>query len=76
MLTCRQMSERASDIVDGQASWRERVSARLHVMMCDHCRRYFRQLRLVIATLHRMRPPHPEADTKRVLDALEKSRPQ
>lgn len=76
MLTCRQMSERASDIVDGHASWRERLSARLHVVMCVHCRRYFRQLRLVIATLHKMRRPHPVTDTKRVLDAIDKSSPQ
>jgi hypothetical protein len=66
------MSERASDIMEGQAPWRERLSARMHVMMCVHCRRYFRQLRLMIATLHRMRRPHPPVETKRVLDALRK----
>ncbi len=73
MLKCRQMSEQASDLIEGRASWRERMSARVHTMMCDHCQRYFRQLRLTITTLHRLRKPHPPIDAVGVLAAIDES---
>jgi hypothetical protein len=72
MLSCRQMSERASDLLEGHASWRTRMSASLHTLMCQHCRRHLRQLRLTIATLHRLRTPRPPVDATRVLAALDK----
>jgi hypothetical protein len=73
MLSCRQMSEQASELIEGRTSWRARMSARLHTFMCQHCRRYFRQLRLTIATLHRLRKPRAPVDPARVLAALDKS---
>lgn len=67
MLSCREMSERASELVEGRARWPERLGARLHLLMCDYCRRYFEQLRLTIATFRRVRRPTAPVDTAKVL---------
>lgn len=70
MLSCREMSEQASEILAGRAGWRTRLAAQLHTMMCNYCRRYYRQLRLTIATVQRARCTDSPRDTSRVVDAI------
>lgn len=54
MLKCNEVVERADELVDGTPlSLRERFALRLHLMMCHHCRRYVRQLRLLVQSLRR-----------------------
>ncbi|MHC8370791.1 anti-sigma factor family protein [Pseudomonas sp. MDT1-85] len=65
MLTCKEQVARSSDYLDGQLSFRERLMVRHHSMFCPNCRRFFRQMRLVQATLKVM-PEPPVTD----LDAL------
>ncbi len=65
MLTCKEEVARASDYLDGQLSFRERLMMRHHLMFCRNCRRFIRQMRLMQATLKVM-PEPPVAD----LDAL------
>ncbi len=44
MLTCKEVSQDlASDALE-RASWRRRVAVRLHLMMCDGCRRFAREI--------------------------------
>ncbi len=53
MLNCRELVQETTanpDILDGD---RLRLSVRLHLMMCRHCRRYVRQLRRLLALLRR-----------------------
>jgi len=64
MLTCRELvHQHASDYLDGQLSWRRRLGVRFHLLICDHCRRFLRQLSLVQAVLAR-RPPPPVDDAE------------
>ena len=56
MLKCRDVATLASDYIDGDLPWRNRLAVRMHLMMCDACTRYVRQLRHVIAVLKRVRP--------------------
>ena len=75
MLNFRQMSEKASDIIDGQTTMNDRLSAHMHLLLCTSCRRYYRQLRLTITLLRRSHPSSPPADVGAVIEALHKSSP-
>ena len=44
MLTCRQVSELASQSLDRRLSWRERLAVRLHLLVCSACTRVKHQL--------------------------------
>jgi hypothetical protein len=44
MITCRQATQLASKQRDVALTWRERLSLRLHLLVCAMCRRYERQL--------------------------------
>jgi anti-sigma factor ChrR (cupin superfamily) len=53
MLSCHDLAhQHASDYIDGQLGWRNRLRVRLHLLMCVHCRRFIRQLKLVRKVLH------------------------
>jgi predicted anti-sigma-YlaC factor YlaD len=45
MLTCKEISRTIASDELATAGWRRRLSVRLHLLMCRHCRRYFRQMR-------------------------------
>lgn len=51
MLTCKELVARSSDLLDEQLGWREKLALRRHLLLCRHCRRYLRQMRLTQATL-------------------------
>jgi hypothetical protein len=72
MLSCRDVSERASDLLDGRAPWRVRAAARLHLLMCRHCYRYLQQLRLTKAILRRIPGTQQPVDAEKVLSEIER----
>lgn len=47
MLKCRDIVRMASDGSAQDASFGKRVAIRIHLMMCVHCRRFFRQMSLL-----------------------------
>lgn len=48
MLSCHDLAHHhASDYMDGQLGWRDGFRVRLHLLICVHCRRFIRQLKLV-----------------------------
>ena len=57
MLKCRDVPVEAEKLVDGQLSVGQRLSLRVHLLMCGHCRRYVRQLKLLLRLL-------PEAEAR------------
>ena len=56
MLSCKELVARSSEFLDGQLGLRPRLSVRLHLAMCQHCRRFIRQMRLSQAVLRQL--PH------------------
>lgn len=48
-MTCEQLSNWIAGDRLPQASWRRRLAVRLHLVMCQDCRRYVRQLRIIAA---------------------------
>lgn len=53
MPSCKDITEHSSDYLDRHMPWWQRANYRLHLMICVHCRRYVRQLKLTISTLGR-----------------------
>ncbi|MFG1260957.1 zf-HC2 domain-containing protein [Xanthobacter flavus] len=51
MLSCREVTEKASAYLDQELSWSARAQFRLHLMMCKHCRRYVDQLAKTVTLL-------------------------
>ena len=51
MLSCKQLVAHSSEFLDGQLGLRKRMSVRLHLAMCEHCRRFIKQMRLSQAVL-------------------------
>jgi len=72
MLTCRELAQsRASDYLDDQLRWRQRIGVRFHLLICDHCRRFVRQLELVRRVLARQpEPPAAAADVTALAEQL------
>lgn len=56
MLSCREVTERASDAVDGTLPFLARLELGLHLMICEGCRAYIDQMR-GLKTMLRHRPP-------------------
>lgn len=70
MLMCRDVLAMGSDYIDDVLMPRERRSLRLHLLMCRHCRRYVRSLRLVAATAGQLPLPANEARVLEVLSVI------
>jgi len=73
MLNCRQATEKASALLDGELTRSERWALRLHLMICHHCRRYLRQLRLTLGAVRRLAgaaEPIPERDVSALAQRL------
>ena len=45
MLTCTEVSRATASDELASSGWRTRMAAKLHLLMCRHCRRYSRQIR-------------------------------
>lgn len=60
MLNCRDLAHKhASDYIDHQLNWRVRTAVRLHLLLCNQCRRFIRQLRQVRAVLRQRENQQP-----------------
>lgn len=46
MLNCKQVATQASDYLDNHVDGKLRWNIRMHLMMCSHCRRFIRHLRI------------------------------
>ena len=55
MLRCRDITERASDLLEGQLPLGSRLAVRFHLAICSMCRAYLDQLRKTRALLGRSR---------------------
>jgi predicted anti-sigma-YlaC factor YlaD len=82
MLTCREVTAKSSALLDGELGFRDRMAVRMHLAMCVHCRRFVRQLKVLLESM-RMRagsvsePVAPEFVERvmRTLDSAHRSEP-
>ncbi len=62
MITCKDVSDTASDYLEGPTTLLQRFSLRLHLIMCVKCRRYFRQLKLASGVAEKISAPFEPSD--------------
>jgi hypothetical protein len=66
------MAELVTDYLEGGLTVRAWLAARLHLMLCGACTRYFDQMRQTIALLRRGQGGAPSSEVEeRVLRAIE-----
>ncbi len=75
MLSCKEVVVEIERRLDGELSWRARMALRMHLLMCRHCGRYERQLKLLLAGLQRLHSPATDAEVQQVLDAVNAADP-
>jgi predicted anti-sigma-YlaC factor YlaD len=54
MLRCKELTEVATDYLEGDLSRMERLRVRIHLWMCRHCRTYLDQMRKVVELLRQL----------------------
>ncbi len=54
MLDCKHATRLASQAMDCPLPWRQRIALRLHLLMCDACTQFVRQLHLLRAAVSRL----------------------
>jgi len=62
MLSCKDITEKASDYLDKELPFYTRMQVKLHVMMCVNCKRYLDQLRTTISALGKMKEETPVSE--------------
>ncbi|MCQ4321148.1 anti-sigma factor [Stutzerimonas stutzeri] len=70
MLTCKEMSELGSDIIDNHLRLTTRMAVLMHLSMCTRCRRYIKQLQLTADVLRQLPPDAAPVDTQVILDKV------
>lgn len=74
MLSCKEVADRASALIDGELSGWEALRMRLHLAMCKGCSRFIDQIRVTdqltarVARIEETRPQ--EAGDRRLADIL------
>jgi len=63
MLTCKDASRLVSEAQERRLGFRERWGLHLHLWICDNCRRFERQIRLLRQALHTL-ARREETDTQ------------
>lgn len=66
MLSCKQASRLISQSLDRKLSLRERIGVRLHLLICDVCTRFSKQLRMMRQYLHHMRDETEQDETLQI----------
>lgn len=54
MLKCREIEQMASDYLDKDLSFQQRMAFRMHLFLCHNCRQYLRQLKTTISSVQLM----------------------
>ncbi|MBN49075.1 MAG: hypothetical protein CMN85_05990 [Spongiibacteraceae bacterium] len=67
MLKCSELVERSDALLAGELSWRQRMSFRMHLFMCRHCRRYVKQLERLLRAIPGMHGKANEAEVEQVM---------
>jgi hypothetical protein len=72
MLSCKHITEYASDYVEGKMSFWQRLQFRMHLRACVHCSRFLRHLGLSISYTGKCL--HETATEAEILAVLERIR--
>ena len=73
MLRCKEVAEIIAGDELEAARWTLRLGVRMHLLMCVHCRRYERQLKMIGRTARSILGPSAEDQDPAVLGRLERA---
>ena len=73
MLKCTRAVEDANTMHTNELSGWRRFSLFMHLLMCHHCRRYVRQLKMLLGALGDMHGDASDEEVERVLKRLRES---
>ncbi len=51
MLTCQEVTAKASAMLDGELGFRDRIAVRGHLLMCVNCRRFAKQFSSLVGSM-------------------------
>ena len=72
MLKCKQVSEQASEYVDGNVSGLHKVKFQMHLMMCTHCRSFIKKIKLTKDMVAKLSPmPASDDQLDKIMNAIE-----
>lgn len=71
MLTCREMSELGSDIIEGDLRLSTRWAVFMHLKMCARCTLYIKQLKLTSEVLQQLPLNTTAVDSAAILEKLQ-----
>lgn len=67
MLKCRDVLAWGSAYSDGAASPHEKIALRMHLLICGHCRKFIRSLRLTARTVEQLPLPVDELRVQKII---------
>lgn len=70
MITCKQVTSAATEILDEPSTLWRRILFRLHLTICKSCRQYFKQFQVVVGAAQRM--PKPDEPSDEEIEAIVK----
>jgi hypothetical protein len=70
MLKCKEFVAQADELLAGDLSLRQRLAAHFHLLICGNCRRYWRQLRLLVSALGKMGKRASDEVVDRIMQAI------
>ena len=64
MLNCKDFVKQQNERLDGDdPSVMQKMSLKMHEILCNHCRRYLKQLKLIDSVGHNLDDKSPDEDT-------------
>lgn len=70
MLSCKQMTQRASSYYDDELSLFEKIQFNLHLLMCAHCKQFIKNLKLAIDMIKAKKLASNNAVSEEVVNGL------
>ena len=65
MLTCKEVAKTIAQDESGRVGWTRNLAVRLHLLMCQHCRRYAAQIQAIGTSVRSLLREHSD-DSKAV----------
>ena len=69
MLKCKEITKQADQYLDGELSFTQRISFKMHLALCKHCGRYVKQLSLVVNKIKKI-PANYDCIDEAEVDAI------
>ena len=70
MLSCREVVRDSDLLLAGELTWQHRLSLKMHLLMCRHCRRYVQQLRTLIQAVPFMHAKASDEEVSEIMDHI------